>query len=326
MRAKIALLFAAVCSCATAQYKVIFLPTASGEGWALGAGGGQIVGTGFFQGGGPLLWEGPNYDSYVRLTPPSFDGAEVFGVSGGFQVGRGTKNSRHHALMWNGSAQSFVDLDSPSYVGTGAWATDGKSQVGAGGTDPNGSVGHAILWRGSADSLVDLNPVGYESSHAYGVWGDVQVGQLEGYYACLWRGTPESMKRLPSFEPQFGSAALGIRGDQIVGESSGVATIWDAGTLRRTSLGSPGAAYATNGTYQVGVTAYAFGAGGPFTDLRAVRWSGRAGTAFDLHHFLPGYCRESRALGIDESGVIVGWAQRGPDILPVAWVPTGIRK
>jgi hypothetical protein len=327
MKAKTALLFAAVCSCATAQYKVIFLPTPNDFGEAYAAGGGQIVGTAFGSGGGPFLWEGPPYDKYVRLMPAGFDGAIVRGVGERFQVGEGRKDGRQHALVWNGTAKSFIDLDSADYAGTAAYATDGKSQVGAAGTDPNGSVGHAILWHGSANSLVDLNPSGYESSHAYGVWGNVQVGQLEGYYACLWRGTPESMRRLPSIEPQFGSAAFGIRGDQIVGESSNVAMIWSATTLKRTSLGSPGAAYATNGLYQVGVTAYGFGAGGPFTDLRAVRWSGRAGTALDLHHFLPPGFRQSRALGIDENGVIVGWAY-GDFISQkaVAWVPTSSRK
>ena len=179
---------------------------------------------------------------------------------------------------------------------------------------------------GSADSLVDLNPSGYESSHAFGVWGDVQVGQLEGYYACLWRGTPESMRRLPSPEPLRGSGAFGIHGDQIVGESSAVATIWNATTLRRTSLGSPGVAYATNGTYQVGISRSYPLASGPYGDWRATRWTGRPGTRLDLHQFLPPGCRESRALGIDENGVIVGYVDSGPDVFPVAWVPVGRHK
>jgi hypothetical protein len=323
MKIRAVLLFLGVAASSFAQYRVVFLPTASGEGWALGAGGGQIVGAGFFQGGGPLLWEGPPYDKYVRLMPPGFDSAIVRGVGGGFQVGEAFKGGRQHALIWNGTASSFVDLDSANYAGTAAYATDGKSQVGAAGTDPNGSVGHAILWHGSAESLVDLNPSGYESSHAYGVWGNVQVGQLEGSYPCLWRGTPESMRLLTLPDPRSGGAARGIHGNQIAGGSIFGAMVWDANTLKPTFLGS-GFALATNGVYQVGISRIYPLASGPFGDERATRWSGRPGTRLDLQQFVPlGFVEQSVAYGIDENGVIVGYVDSGPDVFPVAWVPVG---
>ena len=172
---------------------------------------------------------------------------------------------------------------------------------------------------------MDLNPSGYESSHAFGVWGDVQVGTLDGHIPCLWRGTSESMRLLPLPLPLSGGTADGIHGDQIVGSRAGTATIWNANTLEATSLG-PGFALATNGTYQVGISRSYPLASGPYGDWRATRWTGRPGTRLDLHHFLPPGFRESRALGIDDNGVIVGWATGAFDILPVAWVPTGGRK
>ena len=39
-----------------------------------------------------------------------------------------------------------------------------------------------------------------------------------------------------------------------------------------------------------------------------------------------GFVEESVAYGIDENGVIVGYVDSGPDVFPVAWVPTGGRQ
>jgi len=299
------------------QYTAQILPTESGFGQANGAGGGQIVGAGFYAGGGPLLWEGPPYDTYVNLNPPGFDGAGVLGVGGGKQVGTGRLDDRSHAILWSGSAQSVVDLDRPDRfaAGTYGYATDGPSQVGAGGTTQGGNIGHALLWRGTAASMIDLHPNGYQSSEAYGVWGDRQVGQLEGEIPVMWTGTPESMVSLPLPKGETLGSARAIHGDQIVGGSGG-AILWDADTLEITLLGE-GIALDTNGIQQVGI---GYPPGGE--RAHALVWSGTAESMIDLHQFLPPEFAESHALGIDENGAIVGWARReGWNQQPCVWIP-----
>jgi hypothetical protein len=248
----------------------------------------------------------------------------VLGVGGGKQVGWALLSEGvGHALMWSGSAESALDLNPIGY-NTSAQATDGITQVGSGGRIGVRGEAHAVMWHGTRDSFVDLHPAGWDTSGAYGVWGDVQVGTLEGHVPCLWRGTRQSMRLLPLPLPLSEGTADGIHGDQIVGSTGGFAITWNVNTMRPTILGL-GFALATNGTYQVDVSVFGLGPAGPYTGPRAVRWSGVPGTAFDLHHFLPPGFRESRALGIDENGVIVGWATGPFDILPVAWVPTGGR-
>ncbi|MBA3726209.1 MAG: PEP-CTERM sorting domain-containing protein [Armatimonadetes bacterium] len=296
------------------QYTAEILPTPNGFGEAMGAGGGQIIGAGFGEGGGPFLWEGPPYKKYVNLHPAEFDVSAVIGVGGGKQVGYArVQGDRDHALMWSGSAQKYVDLDVASYeTGTLAWNTDGKSQVGAGGVGP--SIGHALLWQGTPESVVDLHPEGYQSSQGYGVCGDRQIGNLEGNIPCMWTGAAESMILLPLPKGLSHGFAYAIQGDQIVGSTTDGATLWNADTLEITSLGG-GGAIDTNGLQQAGLR-------GVDGDFHAFAWSGSEESAIDLHQFLPKGYRESRALGIDESGAIVGWARR-PNMnqQPFVWTP-----
>lgn len=310
------LLTLAVCASANAQYTVEILPTPNGGGRATGAGGGQIVGSAFGPGGGPALWNAPAYQ-YTNMMPGAFNAAELLGVGGGKQVGYGRVTAgRDHAMMWSGSANDYVDLDVSTFVtGTAAWATDGVSQVGVGGYEQN--RGHALLWYGTAQSVVDLHPQGYVHSHAYGVWGDVQIGNLADFSLpegpVMWRGTAESMTFLPLPKGYTNGFAYAIHGDQIVGNAGlptgAVAVIWNAKTLSFTDLGA-GVGHDTNGVHQVGYSAG-----------RAKMWAGTAQSALDLHQFLPVGFTESRALGIDENGVIVGWASGGQIVVPVAWTP-----
>ncbi|MGI8924743.1 MAG: hypothetical protein ACR2HJ_12065 [Fimbriimonadales bacterium] len=315
----------AICALSvSAQYTVQELPTESEFGWALGAGGGQIIGAGFGAGEGALLWEGPPYDKYVNLHPPGFDGSAVIGVGGGKQGGYGVIADRRHAVIWSGSAGSVVDLHRPDLYGSGteARATDGTSQVGGGGR--GGGIGHAVLWRGTAETLVELHPDGYQDSVAYGVWGDRQIGNLEGRIPVMWSGTAGSMVLLPLPKGYNNGFANGIHGEQIVGSSikdgTGRAIRWHTDGKGFIDLTPPtwgAAAIATNGIQQVG-------SGGPPGAERAHAfvWSGTAETLLDLHQFLPPEFEESHALGIDGNGTIAGWARRpGWQPQPFVWTP-----
>jgi hypothetical protein len=53
---------------------------------------------------------------------------------------------------------------------------------------------------------------------------------------------------------------------------------------------------------------------GPATGAcdHAVLWSGTAGSAVDLHQFLPPGFTDSYAQGIDSQGIVVGWARVSP--------------
>jgi hypothetical protein len=51
------------------------------------------------------------------------------------------------------------------------------------------------------------------------------------------------------------------------------------------------------------------------------RWSGKPGSLFDLHRFLPDF-RESFATGINEDGTIAGWGwDADNNARAIAWVP-----
>lgn len=156
-------------SAAIAQYTVDFLPTPNGDGLVNDAGGGQIVGAAFGPGGGPALWDGPNYN-YIPLHAAGYSDVHLEGVGGGKQVGWGFSNTTR-ALMWSGSAATVLDLHPVGFVGSVAMGTDGKTQVGA--ASPSGFNSHAMLWRGTAASAVSLHPAGYENSQALDAAGDI---------------------------------------------------------------------------------------------------------------------------------------------------------
>jgi hypothetical protein len=306
----------AACLLASAQYKAIILPTSDGYGQAFHAGGGQITGIDFNLGN--ILWNGPNYDQFVRLRTTGYSAAQIWDTDGGYQIGNGRQAGRTHALIWSGKGEPVTDLDDPQRFTIGTWGrgTDGITQVGVG--QRSKFVSHAILWKGTAESAVDLNPGGLNVSEAYDCWGDYQVGNIELNTPVVWSGTAASMRRLPM--PGGINAlgnALAIYGNQIAGsggtEGVGGALIWNAETLKYTILGQ-GIALDTNGVYQVGYTA-------PSGNFRALRWSGTPGSELDLHQFLPGF-RQSQASGIDEDGTIVGWGRDADNnARAIAWVP-----
>ncbi|HET6644562.1 MAG TPA: hypothetical protein VFG65_03600 [Fimbriimonadales bacterium] len=155
----------AACLLASAQYKAIILPTSDGYGQAFHAGGGQITGIDFNLGN--ILWNGPNYDQFVRLRTTGYSAAQIWDTDGGYQIGNGRQAGRTHALIWSGKGEPVTDLDDPQRFTIGTWGrgTDGITQVGVG--QRSKFVSHAILWKGTAESAVDLNPGGLNVSEAY---------------------------------------------------------------------------------------------------------------------------------------------------------------
>ena len=301
------------CLLAKAQYKAVILPTSDGFGQAFHAGGGQITGVDFNLGN--ILWNGPNYDEFVRLESTGYSGAQIWDTDGGYQVGNGRQAGRNHALIWSGEGDPVTDLDDSQRFVIGTWGrgTDGVTQVGVG--QRFKFVSHAVLWKGTADSAIDLNPAGVNVSEAYDCWGDYQVGNIELNIPVVWSGTAASMKRLPMPGGILsGGTAHAIYGDQIVGVAGGFACLWSAGTRHLTILGEDGGPVDTNGIYQVGSR-------GLIGEQQATRWSGKTGSQFDLHQFLPGF-RESFATGINEDGTIAGWGwDADNNARAIAWVP-----
>jgi hypothetical protein len=296
-----------------AQYIAEVLPTPSGRGRAMAAGGGQIIGVAFGTGGGPALWDGPGHN-LIDLASPGYSGVVLQGVGGGTQVGYGVSDTAR-ALMWTGSPGTVIDLHPVGYTGSLAYATSGMHQVGAAGV--GGNLNHAVLWSGTSSSYVDLHPVGHTVSEAVGVHGNVQVGSIAGGAisgAVLWRGSAASMQFLPApIGVQTGGAAA-VHDNQVVGNSSRGAVLWDIDKWTYTDLGEA-VAMDTNGIHQVGIR-------GGLGEERAIRWTGTEASALDLHQFVPSNIAESRAMGIDENGVIAGWGTIvGVGSVPIVWTP-----
>ncbi|MDQ2986792.1 MAG: hypothetical protein M3R13_08740 [Armatimonadota bacterium] len=311
-----------------AQYTVEVLhspavPSPFSFGW--GAGGGQQVGhTNIFLSGpsNALLWNG-TAGSFVNLHPAGFDASYAMAAEGGRQVGWRELHfpGRAFATMWAGSAKGWTDLHNKDYFDTRALGIGGAQQVGLGRVSAERQ--EALLWHGTPESVVNLHPsLGYESSRADDTDGSQQVGKVQTApkgisHAALWSGTSESFVDLNP-DGFAGSEARGVAGGEQVGKGNfggnGHALLWFGSSQNYVDL-NPGPnnewgseAEDTNGRHQVGlVRAVATG-----FQFHAARWTGTPGSFFDLHNLLPsqfiGSGAESRAMGIDEFGNIVGWA------------------
>ena len=326
------------------DYEVVLLtaPEPLSDSAGFGACEGQVAGTGRIA--GPVFtdethavyWPEGSI-SGIDIHPPGTDSSAALDTNGQQQVGhaRGLRTGfARHAWLWNGEANGSDDLHP-----AGIWndsiarAVAGSQQVGnvnytdAG--DPPTIIVHAALWNGSAASAVDLHPPLADCDRSYGenTDGVHQVGYCYSatsdnpYRALLWEGSAESAVVLhpPDFTHSF---AEGVAGDEQVGhafntlEGDGFprALLWHGSAESVISLHPDGfltsSAYATNGTQQVG-----FGETSGFPSAaHALRWSGTAGSAFDLHSLLPEDFSEgnSFAYDIDAQGNITGVAQR-PD-------------
>jgi hypothetical protein len=216
--------------------------------------------------------------------------------------GAGTNLVPEHAFIWiNGSPAA--DLQN-SMVISSASGCDGNVQVGTD-SDNNGTA-HAVMWAGTAKSEFDLNAGPYLSTSATSVKGNTQLGigsinvkRLIGndevartsFHAILWHGTPNSILDLHPADPNC--------------------------TDSFATAGTP--------TLQYGYCVEP----SPVTNINefhAYAWSSTAGSAVDLHQYVPAQYATSQATYLDPAtGVITGYAipsrnSSGPGIL-VQWIP-----
>jgi hypothetical protein len=252
--------------------------------------------------------------------------SHAYAISGS-AVG-GVRNNR--ATLWpTGAPDIYVDLGPPG---------SGESRVFA--MDPTSQGGFAVvpagmrpyLWYGSAASGVNLFPPGFSSSDSGQVTGTapgVQVGTMfsrGGPRAYMWAGTAASgVDRTPV--EALGAVFWATDGTQHVGHvvlnplERERAAIWSTDGTSWTNIHPAGlfqslALGCRNGK-QVGFARYLFA---PFEHARV--WSGSAESSIDLHPFLPAQFIASVATGIDENGVICGYAStNGADRHAVVWVP-----
>jgi hypothetical protein len=330
------------------DYEVVLLavpePLTDSAGYGVGAG--QVAGAGRIAGPESpdethaVYWPEGSITG-IDLHPTNFLSSEALGTNGQQQVGSASgprTGFARHAWVWNGDAIGSDDLHP-----AGMWndsiarAIAGNQQVGnVNYFDQETTIIHAALWYGSAASAVDLHPpiADCDRSYAEDTDGVRQVGygyfvtpdNLAPYRALLWEGSAASAVILhpPDFTHSF---AEGVSGDEQVGfafdtlEGDGYtrALLWHGSAESVISLHSDGylatTAYATNGIQQVG-----YGETAAFPSAaHALRWSGTAGSVFDLHSLLPEEFSEgsSIAYDIDTEGNVAGVARR-PDGSSVA--------
>jgi hypothetical protein len=192
------------------------------------------------------------------LTPAGSSGGRLNAVSNGKQVGAAqAANGYSHAVILSGNALTAVDLNPANYYYSMAMCADDFQQGGwayalAGGI-------HAIVWNGSSSSYADLNPSGYSFSYCLGVHNGEQVGYAQNQvyfvtasHAMAWYGSAGSVVDLHPSTTYPYSRALGVHNGEEVG-------------------------YVSSFAYPDGDSV------GYHTTSRAVRWSGSAASAVDLH-------------------------------------------
>lgn len=248
----------------------------------------------------------------------------------GISVG-GIRNNR--AVLWpTGTPNDFIDLTPAGASSAFLTSMDGTSQGGW----ATYSMVHPAVWFGSAASFVDLMPPSIsgpnDNGEVLGTAPGVQVGRMfidrGGLRAYKWNNTAASgVDCTPA--GVIGAGFLGTDGTQhvgyvvITGNERERAAIWSADGSTWTNIHPAGLfqslAYACRGGKQVGFTSTAG------FNPHAWLWQGSAESSLDLQSFLPVEFTASRATGIDENGVISGYAyafEFGFQPVAVVWVPT----
>ncbi|MFO1460484.1 MAG: hypothetical protein U1G08_13880 [Verrucomicrobiota bacterium] len=192
------------------------------------------------------------------LTLAGSSSGKLNGNSGGRQCGSAMQASGYyHAVLLSGNALAVTDLNPAGYYYSQALCSDDVQQGGWGysvlGT-------HALVWNGAADAYVDLHPGGYNFSYCLGVHAGEQVGyaQQQSYFvtashAYSWHGSSASGVDLHPVGWTYAfSRAMGCHDGEEVGYVSSLA-------------------------YPDGDSS------GYHTTSHAVRWSGSAATALDIH-------------------------------------------
>lgn len=246
------------------------------------------------------------------LHPAGYFESYALGISGSVQVGSVTPTSGFdHAALWTSSSASVVSLDQGAFVTSRAIGASGATQVGVGYISDLGD--RAILWNGSSQNPINLHPVGYNYSIVHNMSGTHQVGgatktsALGRYHAMLWNGSAASAVDLhpTGFDISIG---FGIFGNEQVGFAKTAANVehamkWNGTAASAVDLAPLGftnsRAFDTSGASQVGyASGFTFVVGSQTlidNNLHAMKWSGTAASAVDLH---PSAFKSSQALGI----------------------------
>lgn len=223
----------------------------------------------------------PDVASYlpVDVNPIGWASSQLAGTMNvGQAVGyvQDASGTNVQAAFWATATATIVNLHPlGGTFNTSHASAAGGTQIVGFGNKASGSHDHALLWNaGQGTNAVDLNPTGWlssSSSYAKATNGFLQVGY--GYansssqsHALMWAGSPGSYVDLNSASSFFASEALGISGNNIVGDAEffdtgGVelhAMVWDATTHAVTDINptsvtlSDSRAIAINGTQAIG--------------------------------------------------------------------------
>ncbi|HMS54178.1 MAG TPA: hypothetical protein PKA27_02150 [Fimbriimonadaceae bacterium] len=277
-------------------------PLGASTSGVLGRSGSESVGFVSFLGSqsAPAYW----IDSVYFALPVPFDfvsgraiatdGKQIVGSAYEVDV-EGT--ATQHGLLWDRALGTVEDLGQDASVS----AVSNGIQVGYQFTS-RGTA--ATMWRNTRNSAVNLHPQFADASIATDTDGVLQLGYVgvdirvrhEGrprdirfYSAGFWTGTADSFQYL--FSTYRHSFALALCDDVIVGYGN-----------TTDAIGTP-------------------------RDSHALAWIGPNHEAVDLHSLLPSKMRTSRAVDVDESGVIIGYGvtQTGQQ-RSFMWVPKGVAK
>ncbi len=215
------------------------------------------------------------------LTPPAAAVGKLNAAAGGKQTGSGRDNTsfQSHAYLFTGNSLTGIDLNPLGfgYSQATSISDDGSQQCGYGWGNATGV--RPLLWSGSAASFVNLGPLsGYSLGYCHGVNDGQQVGESQNLsyfiassHATLWNGAASSIDLHPG-NPLFTySYATAVKGGEQVGF--------------QTQAGLPSTSEAN---WQM--------------PSHAVRWTGTAASAVDLH---PAAFDTSRALatnGVQQGG------------------------
>lgn len=286
---------------------------------------GQVVGKRSPGGSAPdHAWRWQNgVRNDLGTLPGGFDFSEATGINSfGSVVGTSSATFGNHAFRWqNGTMTNLGNLGtSPIFGGGRSFATginDKEEIVGFG--DSSVGSGSAFLWdQGTMRNLGSLNQGGLSAAFAVSNFGDVVGDSDFGTQTHAFRWRPGGMLDLGILAGRANSTARAINElGQIVGYSyndnaGGHAFVWENGVM--IDLGDLAGGIDDSFAYDINESMQIVGTGRSTLGQRGVLWQGFGGLT-DLNTLLDtadgGLWTITVALGINDSGDIIGLAERG---------------